>query len=146
MTTSLVAAGTVRLFGCAVDGIEIKQPDALAKLGLSTPRLAWIYGFAFEGHYYDLARPTIAVVDGDGEAVSSEVAVSGLPATPPNGFSGGIMVWAVDRDDMSVRLDVTTGPFERTLLEPEMKGDRLSGAYSGANLRLGGANRPLTGS
>ena len=57
------------------------------------------------------------------------------------------MVWTIDRDDMSVRLEVTTGPYERTLLEPELRGDRMSGAYSGASVRLGvGASRSITGS
>ena len=41
------------------------------QLKAENARLARIYGFSFEGHYYDLPRPVIMLVHGDGAAVTA---------------------------------------------------------------------------
>lgn len=147
-------ASSIRLFGQVLDGIKIESPRSLGSPFKEDTNLqgdnglffAWIYGFAFEGHYCDLARPSLFVVKGIGESVggSSELQATGLPTEPPK-FSAGIHVWIVDRDDLGSRLTVDRGPYDRILLEPELRGDRLAGSYSGAHVSLQGAHRPLAG-
>ena len=108
-------------------------------------RLARIYAFAFEGHYYDLPRPVIFLVHGPGsdpEALRPSPAlpharVSRAPAdadrtgiaSSPSSFSEDIRVWAYDKDDLSLRLDPHSGTLEQILLERCLGGP---GAYGAA--------------
>lgn len=75
--------------------------------------LASIYGFEFEGHYYDLPKPAILMVSGSAQSPSDARAV----VKPDPELANDVQVWSLDKDDMSVRLDVTTGPLEDILLE-----------------------------
>lgn len=142
----LGSAGVVRLFGCAVAGITVTPGGLGGRLAsLAAPKLAWIYGFAFEGHYYDLAKPTIFVVD-DAQEIpfDDKLQVTGLPAEPPE-FYDDVRVWVVDRDDLGLRLDLESGTFQRILLEAELQGDRAGGAYAGASVRMSGASLRMSG-
>ncbi|WP_170775708.1 pentapeptide repeat-containing protein [Ruegeria lacuscaerulensis] len=118
-------------------------------------QFAKIYGFAYEGTYYDLPEPAIFLVHGDGDPVN------GNPNEPPNNASraprdpsiGGvaaadyqvandIMVWRYEKADQTMRMDVTTGQFEQVLLDiyfgfdsPAISGAKVSGAkVSGAKV------------
>ena len=109
--------------------------------GRPAPVLARIYAFSFEGHSWDLYKPAIFVVHGDGQPAE--------PIRPPNragrapgsadetgvaaqsySYSEDMMMWPYDKDDISIRLDVETGPFEQILLESVMKveAQRTAGA------------------
>jgi hypothetical protein len=87
---------------------------------------ARIYGFSFEGHYYKLPRPVLFLVREE-RARNPEEAVGGgwrqfnTRFTGVEGkdwqFSEDIMVWAVDRYDMAISLDVEIGSYDQVLLQ-----------------------------
>ncbi len=144
MPEPLLASSGVKLFGRIVAGLTL-DPAAMAggeadaslrrlaaKLG-DAPRLARIYGFSHEGQYYDLARPTIFLVDGDGRPCGDDVASTGVAAKPPE-FADGLFVWDYDRSDFSLRMDIDVGPLERILLDAELGPDPM--AYAGASVKL----------
>jgi hypothetical protein len=105
-------------------------------------RLARIYAFSFEGHYYDLPRPVIFLVHGEGsdpEAVRPPNSRAGRApadadrtgvASSPGSFSEDIRVWTYDKGDFSLRLDPDTGTLEQILLERCLGGGG-GGAYGG---------------
>ncbi|CUJ97139.1 hypothetical protein RUE5091_01761 [Ruegeria denitrificans] len=124
-------------------------------------KLARIYGFAYEGVYYELPEPVIFLVHGDGEFVNKsdgkDNAPGGLASRAPNNpdltgiasadfqFADDIRVWDYNKADFTIRMDVMTGQFEQVLLDlyfgfdsPAVSGARVSGArVSGA--RVSGA-------
>ncbi|WP_170350069.1 hypothetical protein [Ruegeria atlantica] len=120
-------------------------------------RLARIYGFSYEGTYYELPEPTIFLVHGKGESPTegnkpgnlasrapSDPTLSGV-ASADYQIANDIKVWDYDKADYTVRMDVMTGQFEQVLLDiffgfdsPAVGGARVSGArVSGA--RVSGA-------
>ena len=121
---------------------QIDQPDA---------RLARIYGFSYEGRYYDLAAPAIFLVHGPGAvaergvtAVGHEKSSRGPDIADRSGsgaqehaFSEDIKVWAYDRNDFSIRMDIDTGSIEQILLEAELAVESGPAQQSGA--RVSGA-------
>ncbi len=114
---------------------------------------ARIYGFSYEGHYYDLPRPAIFLVHGPGDdpelprPAAPRARVSRAPsdadrtgtANQDYSFAEDMRVWSYDKADFSVRLDVETGPFEQILLEAAVRPEKLQ-HYSGADLRISGAD------
>ncbi|WP_170384521.1 hypothetical protein [Ruegeria atlantica] len=120
-------------------------------------RLARIYGFAYEGTYYELPEPTVFLVHGEGEKAAAPSGNGGADARSPldpsvSGVaaadyqvSADVMVWNYDKADFTIRMDVMTGQFEQVLLDiyfgydsPAISGARVSGArVSGA--RVSGA-------
>lgn len=138
-----------------------------ANTDLATPCFARIYGFSFEGTYYELPRPVLFLVHGDGypstEARSNikgivkparglgDPSLTGLAAADFQ-FAEDLRVWSYDKADYSIRLDVETGMLEDILLGPTfgggggglpVSGARVSGArVSGARVsgaRISGA-------
>jgi hypothetical protein len=118
------------------------------------PKLARIYGFSYEGHYYDLARAAIFLVHGPGDdpeaprpAPDSRVARAPADADrigiayTDRSFADDIKVWTYDKGDFSIRLDPETGPLEQILLQAELRSDKLQTYYSGQDLFLR-RNRP----
>ncbi len=121
------------------------------------PSLARIYGFAYDGTYYELPEPTIFLVHGEGESATDhnipENQAGRAPLSPSESgvasadyqMSNDIRVWDYDKADYTIRMDVLTGQFEQVLLDlffgsdgPSMSGARVSGArVSGA--RVSGA-------
>lgn len=115
---------------------------------------ARIYGFAFEGTYYELPEPTLFLVHGDGESATDDNAPDGggsrAPLSPSQSgvasaeyqISNDIRVWAYDKADYSIRMDTMTGMVEQVLLdvyfgfdEPSIVGAKVSGAkVSGAKV------------
>lgn len=104
-------------------------------------RFARIYGFSFEGHYYDLARPTLLLVHGSGTLAEgpdpsgtfesqrwtrapSSADRTGL-GSQTGSFARDMRVWTYDKADLSIRLDALTGSLEDILLETELSADRL---------------------
>jgi len=88
---------------------------------------ARIYGFSFEGHYYTMPRPVLFLVRSEGQSRSpDEPAVDGLRefntrftgvASKDWQFGDDIRVWAVDRYDMAVCLDLEIGTYDQILLD-----------------------------
>ncbi len=116
---------------------------------------ARIYGFSYDGTYYDLPRPTLFLVHGEGELVTDPSPgdnAARAPTSPTDiglaaadfQFADQLMVWAYDKADYTIRMDVETGMFEQVLLDMffdgggGVSGARVSGArVSGA--RVSGA-------
>lgn len=119
-------------------------------------RFARIYGFAYEGTFYELPEPVIFLVHGEGESATSwenggvsipENAPGRLHSRAPNKpplsgvaaadfqIADDIQVWPYDKADYTIRMDVATGMFEQVLLDiffevdlPMMAGAKVSGA------------------
>ena len=110
--------------------------------------LARIYGFSYEGHYYDLAKPAIFLVHGPGADPEAPPAVDPRVTRAPAdvdrtgvaaqgySFSDDMRVWSYDKGDYSVRLDPETGPFEDILLEMELRAGMQGTHFSGAEARI----------
>jgi hypothetical protein len=118
--------------------------------------IARIYGFSYEGNYYDLPRTILFGVHGEGDLVTLESAPAPHPSRAPRQpslsgvgaadfeFADDIRVWSYDKADYTIRMDVETGMFEQVLLDiffdggGGVSGARVSGArVSGA--RVSGA-------
>lgn len=127
---------------------QLREPDA---------QLARIYAFSYEGHYYDLAKPALFLVHGDGEraemradaqpraAVAPEQADLTGVATEDYSYSEDIRVWSYDKGDFSIRLDIQTGPFDQILLDAELDAERMRSYFGGANVQMRGANVRMRG-
>jgi hypothetical protein len=121
--------------------------------------IARIYGFSYEGHYYDLPKPALFIVHGDGTLAEGPVpspkfesqrysrAPSGVDrtglGTQAGSYARDLRVWSYDKSDFSIRLDTSTGPLEEILLEPELSGDRLKtqiGAAAMMRMRASAGN------
>ena len=136
-------------------GVTDKKPDA---------RFARIYAISYEGQFYNLSRPAIFLVHGNG----SDIPGAGLPVRAANsgsstdqtglavtdfdferstgagmGAGHGIKYWEYDKGDFSLRMEVTSGTFEDILLGAEVEAQlQISGA---ARMQAGGAARMQTG-
>jgi hypothetical protein len=189
MAETLLSASNVLLFGRVVEDLQIvhthnHNPFADSRktannllgdqiehdktVAGTKARFARIYGFSFEGTYYDLPRPVLFLVHGPGvpaETAPGASRVSRAPDTPSRtgvaapdfSFADDLMVWSYDKADYTIRMDVESGMFEQVLLEAffddggtgwgrvsgaKVSGAKVSGAkVSGAKLagaKLGG--------
>jgi hypothetical protein len=180
MPETLLSPSTVLLYGREVRDLTFThnapstlQPGPLSdlpppRLGgnnflqqqLAAPgaRLARIYGFSFEGHYCDLAKPAIFLVHGEGTPAEKMPDITQVQRRVARGpadadrtgvagqagsFSEDIRVWSYDKGDFSVRLDVETGTWEDVLLAIELGGG--TGLFSGAQARISGAQARISG-
>jgi hypothetical protein len=175
MPETLLTPTGIKLYGRVVIGLKLDNPPVPATVvptGTNTflynqlktdaagnpPTLARIYGFSYEGHYYDLAKPAIFVVHGSGTPVDvgknkdrTSVDTSGVITKewefsnqPPGAAAADLMMWEYDKGDFSLRLDIESGPFEQILLAAALRGG--SSAYSsGADLRTSGADLRSSG-
>lgn len=114
---------------------------------------ARIYYFAFEGGFFELARPAMFLVHGAGVApeapspadpnferlsrVPGRMTRTGL-AWQIGSFASDMKIWTYDKGDFSMRLDADTGSFEELLLAAEGNGSAL-GMSGGAMARSSGA-------
>ncbi|MCB1492507.1 MAG: pentapeptide repeat-containing protein [Rhodobiaceae bacterium] len=113
------------------------------------PCLARIYGFSYEGKYYELDHPSIFLVHGSGELVSGiakgeqdaqwakspgDPSISGMSAADFQ-FADELRAWSYDRADYTIRMEMDSGMFEQVLLEPSLGGGSVAGAkLSGAKV------------
>ena len=117
----------------------------LRQLEADNAGFARIYGFSYEGCYFDLAPPAIFLVHGPGtdpEEIRPDVRrISRAPADADrtgvaytdSSFSEDMRVWSYDKSDFTMRLDPASGSFEDILLAVEL-GDDV-GAFAGAHAR-----------
>lgn len=105
---------------------QLENPDA---------RLARIYGFSYEGAYFDLPRPIVFLVHGAGEPAVLDSNITGAAQTDAQlarapqrpsvsgvaaanfGIADDIRVWSYDKADYTIRMDIETGMFEQVLLD-----------------------------
>jgi hypothetical protein len=112
--------------------------------------LARIFGFSYEGTYYDLPRPAIFLVHGDGMPVNAgkdtakgqdtparapgQTSLTGLAAADFD-FADSLCVWSYDKADYTIRMDVETGMFEDVLLAAMLGGGPGGMDSAGMNAR-----------
>lgn len=114
-------------------------------------QFARIYGFSYEGGYYEFDKPALFLVHGDGEPATGskhdaqpganasrapgQPSLTGLSAAEFQ-FVDDLRVWSYDKADYTIRMDADTGTFEQTLLDAAFGGALgLSGAkVSGAKV------------
>ncbi|MEX3011163.1 pentapeptide repeat-containing protein [Hoeflea sp. TYP-13] len=172
MPETLLSASNIVLFGRVVEDISIvtpkgnksHSPSVATSKGTSSglqqqltrpdwgdfsagtreklARFARIYGFSYEGAYFEVGVPVLFLVHGDGVAPAS-LKVPG-PDPDDKNFYNDLRAWSYDRGDETMRLDIDSGTFEQVLLStigeggPGVSGARVSGArVSGA--RVSGA-------
>jgi hypothetical protein len=113
-----------------------------------TAKIARIYGFSYEGSYYDLPKPALFMVHGNGEEAETSVGggprASRAPDNPDRSgvarqaysFADALRVWSYDKGDFSIRLDMETGPLEQILLETRAAPDPRQVTFGGSKLHL----------
>ncbi len=113
---SLFQQSKIKLYGRVVSDLKVtaKKGDKERALpegsyGNGADTLARIFGFEFEGTYQDLPTPALFLLEGGGRKVEG---------TTESGdrLPSGMKVWSCDKNDISVRLDVATGPFGEILV------------------------------
>lgn len=166
MTESLLSFSEVLLFGRVLEDLAYVPTKRVASGNNQhlqaqfdpargeKPQFAKIYGFAYEGTYYDLPGPVIFLVQGDGESATDGNHPGNLASRAPNDPDKGgvgaadfqiandIRVWNYDKADQTMRMDVMTGMLEQVLLDiyfgfdsPAISGAKVSGAkVSGAKV------------
>jgi hypothetical protein len=117
--------------GIKLDGDDEKsaKKDAVidSRLLGADKKLATVFGFEFEGHYYDLPRPAILLVHG--KSKSPKDAGAAVKSSPK--LMDDIEVWSYDKADFSVRLDVNSGTLEEILLEQAIDDSGVAAQTSG---------------
>jgi hypothetical protein len=153
---TLLSESTVLLFGRVIADLDIvakpHQGGTTAIAELLRDRnaeIARVYGFAYQNEFFDLASPALFVVRGKGTVVDGTLDTTGL-ARIEGILSKGLSYWPVDREDLTVRLDIMTGPFDRILLDYELAEDGLQdfvrgGGQVGQPAALGGRRRGRRG-
>jgi hypothetical protein len=183
MPETLLSPSNVLLYGKIVEDLQIVQvknnprhsPFIVARTGgnselesqlseKTAPYFARIYGFSYEGTYYDMPQPPLFLVHGEGEPVTmNSPAKEGAeratnparsPPDPSLGgvaaaefqFSDGLRAWSYDKCDHTIRMDVEAGEFQDVLLSsffgnsgPAVSGAHVSGAHVSGG-RVSGAH------
>ena len=101
-----------------------------AKAAGGKQNFATIYGFEFEGHYYDLPKPTILLVHGDPKSPKA----AGAAVEPDPELVNDVKVWSYDKADFSMRLDVESGPLEAILLDETLDSSEMAAQTSGKRI------------
>lgn len=178
MSETLLSPSSVYLFGLIVADLKILNvphyPFPNGKLGRNDqlgeqldnakdPKFARIYGFSYQAMYNDLPTPALFLVHGDGDSAAEakmggggknrarapgEPSLTGV-AVADFQFADELRVWAYDRADYTIRMDMESGMLEDVLIGPffgdgyGVSGAKISGAkVSGAKVsggRISGA-------
>ena len=132
----LLDASRVRLFGVPFLALQLVPGDLRkyrhgnklleSQLIDKEACLARIYGFSFEGQYTKLCRPSVFLVHGPGrsrlENRPASVTTWGTEIKEFQ-FADDVRVWEMDKEDVTLRLDVETGFLTDVLLDPMMNDD-----------------------
>jgi hypothetical protein len=138
MPETLLSETTIHLFGRVVTDLKLDTgpwgAGAVANaVKAGKPEIARIYAFAFQNEYFDLASPALFVVQGAGTKVNQGLMdPTGFAGSPPN-INPDLMYWTVERNDMSIRLDIMAGSFDRILLDYELAEGGLQDFVRGSN-------------
>ena len=130
MTTSngelLLAPLNITLYGKPVEGItlaEDKFGERIAALwqrrGMQPLRLANIYGYGYEGRFFELPSPTVFLLSGDGESCQDDK----FPQTRQGWQQHN--KWTLDPADPSIRFEIASGTLEELLLESAETDDAM---------------------
>jgi hypothetical protein len=170
MTETLLSTSNVLLFGRVIADITIRaEPDARhtpfvqpragsvsqieQQLVSDGAQFARIYAFSYEGVFYELPRPVVFLVHGEGVDVSERTKGESIgggrepnraraPGNPSLiGTSSAdfqhaddVRVWSYDQADYTIRMDLEIGMFEQVLLDATLGGSTGTDV-SGMNAR-----------
>jgi len=169
MAETLLRASGILLFGRVLDDLSIDKnsymdgkqkprrkgankflQQQLLVDGQDKARFARIYGFAYDGQYYEIDPPVVMLVHGKGERPETEAGyVSGTgakvapgpssavltgSAVPRFPFAADIRVWAYDQADFTIRMDVVAGTFEDLLVGAELAWEDENPIFSGGKV------------
>ena len=93
------------------------------------PKFARIYAISYEGTFYNLPKPAIYLVHGEGRPVQGVGKVRNpAPGAQPTVDDTGVIaeefdlesdvhVWEYDKGDFTLRIDIASGTFDDILLE-----------------------------
>ena len=90
------------------------------------PASARVYGFSYEGRYHKLPKPYVFMVHGPGRS-----RLENRPASVTNWgvdlkdfqFPDDMRVWEMDKEDMTLRIDIVSGFLSDILLDPVLRAD-----------------------
>jgi len=134
MRESLLSSSSIILFG-RVFPLTLEKDKPGAGLGANTflqrqltaagAQLARIYAFTYEGTFYNLPKPAVFLVHGDGETIAGFVDNKAPPATVTAsgliarefGFESDVKFWEYDKGDFTLRMDLVSGSFDEVLLD-----------------------------
>ena len=145
MQENLLSPTNIHLFGREFLGLNIENvpqtlganrflreqldPTSAEAVARGAPQFARIYAISYEGTFYNLPKPTIYLVHGEGRAVggAGKVRHPG-PGTDPTVDDTGVIaedfdlesdvhVWEYDKGDFTLRIDIASGTFDDILLE-----------------------------
>ena len=142
MAETLMSPSTIKMYGRVVTDLTLdpqkpkKGPGANGLLHdqltqepvegdpKKGARLARIYAMSFEGTLYTLPKPAIFVVHGEGDPVPKPGFAAGGTKPDASGLAvrdfaweDDLRYWSYDKDDVSLRLDVVTGPLDEILID-----------------------------
>lgn len=134
----------------------------LTQINKAEAKFARIYSFSYEASFYDLARPIIFLVHGEGIDPEGTPALltpdqqklSRMPgdsgrtglSSQLGSFAAGMRAWAYDRSDFTLRLDVESGTFDMLLLASEMDDWGVASRSAGSVARSSGSVARAAGS
>lgn len=84
-----------------------------------------IFGYAYEGHTYQLPKPKIMLIPADPQTIPDDD--SGYE----DKASAGYRVWLVDKLDQCVEVEVSQGFIEQLVLDANLPGKRSPSMYAG---------------
>jgi hypothetical protein len=140
---TLLTPSLVRLFGRSFTGLLLNEKDysdtrdempyapnqlytnlSADAEGKRKPGLATIYGFSYEGNYYKMSAPAVFLVHGPGIDVTAgqdpiPLGVLGVEFKDEV-FAADVKMWAYDKLDQVVRVDISSGWLEDLLLNCEL--------------------------
>jgi hypothetical protein len=132
MSETLLSGSSITLFGRVVDDLSVDASRAappetpkgirsalqvqLDKPEGNDPKFARIYGFSYGGVYYEILRPTLFLVHGDG-VDGTKVEQPGPDTEDTPFYSKNLRAWAYDHAEQTIRLDYSAGRFEQVLLD-----------------------------
>ncbi len=82
-----------------------------------------VFGYAFEGHCYDLPKPKLMLIPGIPEELKCDDCGYEKKA------DCGYVVWVVDKLDRCVEIEISQGFIEQLVLEANMPGKRSPTTY-----------------
>jgi hypothetical protein len=115
-----------------IKGTEMKGREAQE---FSTATWGVIFGYAYEGHYFDLPKPKLMLLPVDPEKIPVDDA--GYSEKP------GYMVWVVDKLNRCAEFEMNQGFIKELVLEANLPGKRSPTMYA-ARMMMGHRSGRLT--
>jgi hypothetical protein len=128
----IYSAARITLYGVLLESFESYVGAQMKKVnvniwvqsGNKDQSLALVFGYAYQGHCYDLPEPTAMIVPS-----KTQEPAKGCCYDDGN---LGYMMWHVEKHEMTVQFQVTNDTFEQVLLRRNLAGTKPPLAYHSA--------------